>query len=239
MIVTLFAMASVLIICAICVYQYASIVKPFDKTFTNLRCLAMVLCAWLIALFLALGPAVSWGRYEFTSNIFDCEYFHANYGAVISYNITLIICGYGFPLIIIVFSYVCVFKALKVHKTRMSRTTAKTSIAAEGNISPSSRICMNIFIVVLVFLVCRTPLFVYLVYITKYPDHSFDVLGQLSFWAIFLHSACDPFVYALKNSDYRDTLAEICGALRLVLRCTCCHKGHVTQEEGKPVSSVK
>ena len=94
---TLFAMASVLTICSLCVYQYVSVVLPMNKSLTNFRCLVMVLCAWVISIFFATGPAIHWGRYEFTSNIFNCEYYHTTDKAEISYNITMMFCGYLFP----------------------------------------------------------------------------------------------------------------------------------------------
>ncbi|CAH3124477.1 unnamed protein product [Pocillopora meandrina] len=55
---TLFAMASVLTICSLCVFQYVSVVLPMNKSLTNLRCLVMVLRAWIISIFLATGPAI-------------------------------------------------------------------------------------------------------------------------------------------------------------------------------------
>lgn len=220
MMVTLFAVTSALTMCAISVYQYACAVKPFARMFTNLRCIVMVLCAWLIALFLALGPSISWGRYESTSNIFNCEYFHASPGAVTSYNVTLIICGYGFPLGVMTISYV----ALKCCKVQISQSFSTT----EAKTSHLTVSCINIFIVISVFVLCRTPLVLYLIFITKYPDHSLDALAQLSFWAIYLHSACDPFIYAFKQSDYRDTLVEIYGTLKFALRCVSCDKHDVT-----------
>ena len=51
-------MASVLTICSLCVFQYVSVVLPMNKSLTNLRCLVMVLCAWIISIFLATGPAI-------------------------------------------------------------------------------------------------------------------------------------------------------------------------------------
>mgnify|MGYP001798259575 CR=1 FL=1 len=222
MMVTLFAVTSALIMCAISVYQYACSVMPSGRIFTNVRCLVMVLCAWLIALFLALGPAINWGRYEATSQIFNCEYFHASLGAITSYNVTLIICGYGFPLGVIMFSYT----ARKCRKLRLS----KPSSTNDAITLPLSESCMSVFVVVFVFIVCRTPLCLYLIFVTRYPNQSFDVLGQLSFWAIYLHSACNPFIYAFKQLDYRNSLAEIYGTLRLALRYPCIEKRQKTRD---------
>ena len=51
-------MASVLTICSLCVFQYVSVVLPMNKSLTNFRCLVMVLCAWIISIFLATGPTI-------------------------------------------------------------------------------------------------------------------------------------------------------------------------------------
>ena len=51
-------MASVLTICSLSVFQYASVVKPMNKSLSNFRCLVTVLCAWIISVFLVTEPTI-------------------------------------------------------------------------------------------------------------------------------------------------------------------------------------
>ena len=89
------------------------VVLPMNKSLTNFRCLVMVLCAWSISVLLATGPITHWGRYEFTSNIFNCDYYHTTSKAEVSYNIALMLCGYLIPFGFMVFCYVNILRALQ------------------------------------------------------------------------------------------------------------------------------
>ena len=220
---TFFAMANVLIICSLCVYQYISVVLPMNKSLTNFRCLVMVLCAWAISVFLAVGPIMQWGRYEFTSNIFNCEYYHTTREAEFSYNITLMFSGYLFPCGFMVFSYVSILRALQQHHSRMAVTSSISPAPVEGApVTLETKLYMTISVVFLTFLICRTPFFIFLLLVTSNLGYSPDFLGQLSFWAIYLHSACDPFIYAFKHTEYQDTLKEILKTFRLALLSSFC-----------------
>ena len=217
-------MASVLTICSLCVFQYVSVVLPMNKSLTTFRCLVMVLCAWVISVFLATGPAIQWGRYEFTSNIFNCEYYHSTNRADISYNITMMLCGYLFPCVFMIFSYVSILRALHEHQSRMAVTSSISPAPVAGApVSLETKLRMTMSFVVLTFLVCRTPFFVFLVITTKDLDHPPDFLGQLSFWAIYLHSACDPFIYAFKHPEYQDTLKDIARKFKIAITSTFCY----------------
>ena len=229
-------MASVLTICSLCVFQYVSVVLPMNKSLTNFRCLFMVLCAWVISIFLAMGPAIQWGRYEFTSNIFNCEYYHSTNRADISYNITMMLCGYLFPCVFMIFSYVSILRALHEHQSRMAVTSSISPAPVAGApVSLETKLRMTMSFVVLTFLVCRTPFFVFLVITTKDLDHPPDFLGQLSFWAIYLHSACDPFIYAFKHPEYQDTLKDIARKFKIAITSTfcCCMSKDTNEEETK------
>ena len=194
-----------------------------NKFLTNFRCLVMVLCAWVTSIFLATGPALHWGRYEFTSNIFNCEYYHTTNNAEISYNITLIICGYLFPCAFMLFSYFSILRALHKHQSRMAVTASISPAPVAGApVSLETKLCMTMSVVFLTFLVCRTPFFVFLVLATYDLGHSPDFLGQLSFWAIYLHSACDPFIYAFKHTEYQETLKDILRTFRLAIIASFC-----------------
>ena len=60
-------------------------------------------------------------------------------------------------------------------------------------------------------------------------------LGQLSFWANYLHSACDPFIYAFKHPEYQDTLKDIARKFKIAITSTfcCCMSKDANEEETK------
>ena len=228
-------MASVLIISSLCVFQFVSVALPMNKSLTNFRCLVMVLCAWSISILLATGPITHWGRYEFTSNIFNCDYYHTTSKAEVSYNIALMLCGYLIPFGFMVFCYVNILRALQKHHSRTAVTSSISSAPVEGApVSLETKLCMTLSIVFLAFLVCRTPFFIFLLLSTYDLGYSADFLGQLSFWAMYLHSACDPFIYAFKHTEYQNTLKDIFGTFRLTLVnsfCFCILKENTENEK--------
>jgi hypothetical protein len=229
---TFFSLASVLTICTMSIFQYVSIVMPLEKMITNFRCLLMILGVWIISGFLAIGPLVHWGRYEFTSNIFNCDYYHSNQKAAISYDVTLMVAGFAFPLIIMIFSYSNIFIALRKHSSRMTKTTTISSVPAEGAaISAGTKILITVLLVFLTFLVCRTPFFVYLVFVVVDPKFPVDFLSQLSFWAVYLHSASNPFIFTFKHAEYQETLKDIYGACKTVLVKSCYNRVEEGQKE--------
>lgn len=202
---------------------------PLERMITNFRCLLMLLGVWILSGFLATGPIAFWGRYEFTSNIFNCDYYHSNQKSETSYAITLMLAGFAFPLVIMIFSYVNIFIALRKHSSRMTKTTTISSVPAEGAVvSAETKLRITVLLIFLTFLVCRTPFFVYLVFVVTDPSLPVDFLSQLSFWAIYLHSASNPFIFTFKHAEYQDTLKDIYSTCKAVV-IKCCSNA----EEGK------
>ena len=112
--------------------------------------------------------------------------------------------------------------ALHEHQSRMAVTSSISPGPVAGvPVYLETKLRLTMSILVLTFLVCRTPFFVFLT--TKDLDHPPDFLGQLSFWAIYLHSACDPFIYAFKHPEYQDTLKDIARKFKIAITSTFCY----------------
>lgn len=196
----------------ISISQYFAVVSPLKKIMTNSKSLLIVVCGWTVAFVLALGPIMHWGRYEFTDTIYDCHADHTSRILEMSYNITLMVYGFTLPFLTMLFTYTAILKALRDHSVRMAQTQLIMSTSQSSmnvSVSIETKICFTVVIVVITFLICRTPFFIYLCLITMRFINATDFLGQLAFWAIYLHSATDPFIYAFKHVEYRETLKEI------------------------------
>ena len=196
----------------ISISQYFAVTSPMKKIITNTNCFTIVLCGWLVSLVIALGPIMRWGRYEFTDTIYDCNAAHTTRSLEMSYNITLMIYAFTFPFLTMLFTYTAILRAYREHSAHMLQTEIIMSTSQSSmnvSVSIETKICFTVVIVVVTFLLCRTPFFIYLFLITMRVISSSDFLGQLAFWAIYLHSATDPFIYAFKHVEYRETLSEI------------------------------
>lgn len=206
-----FALASSSMMVCISVSQYYAVTSPMKKM-TNSKCFMIVLICWVISLVIALGPVMRWGRYEFTDTIYDCNAVYTTQTLEMSYNITLMVYGFALPFLTMLFTYTAILRAFRDHSVRVLQTDLLMSTPHSSmnvSVSIETKICFTVVIVVVTFLLCRTSFFIYLFLITMRIISSSDFLGQLAFWAIYLHSATDPFIYAFKQVEYRDTLSEI------------------------------
>ena len=130
------------------------------------------------------------------------------------------VAGYLLPLFVMIFSYASIFAALHKHSSRMTKTTS--SISNNGAAIPAgTKLRVTVLLIFLTLLVCRTPFFVYLVFVVIQPSASIDFLSQLSFWAIYLHSASNPFIFTFKHVEYQETLKEIYSTCRCALVRHC------------------
>ena len=125
------------------------------------------------------------------------------------YAFLMLLVAYFIPLCIMGFCYVNIFRAARKHNIRVSRMSL-TSTDNEISLSSQSQIALTIFVMFIVFFLCWTPYFTYMVYMTAQQVMSRDVfaqrLGLASYWCAFLNSCIDPFVYGLRNPVIRKQL---------------------------------
>ena len=216
----------------ISVSQYFAVTSPMKKIMTNTKCFMIVFCGWILSFVIAVGPLLRWGRYEFTDTIYDCNAAHTTRTLEISYNISLMVYAFALPFLIMLFNYTAILRAFRDHSVRMLQTELIMSTSQNSmnvSVSIETKICFIVVIVVVTFLLCRTPFFIYLFLITMRVISSSDFLGQLAFWAIYLHSATDPFIYAFKHVEYRDTLSEIQMNINKTFKSAFVRDNHYTQ----------
>lgn len=106
-----------------------------------------------------------------------------------------------------------IFRAAKKHNIRLSRMSLSTT-DSEISLNSQSQIAVTIFIMFIVFFLCWTPYFAYMVYMTarqvKAPEAFAQRLGVASYWCAFLNSCIDPFVYGVRNPLIRKELYSMC-----------------------------
>ena len=217
-------MASVLTICSLCVFQYVSVVLPMNKSLTNLRCLVMVLRAWIISIFLATGPAIRNGGAINSIQTFSTTYIITLQTEQI-FPTTLPWC---FAVIFFLVSSAAwtpiAHGSDVIHLARTGRRCSRFF----GNETEFDSVNFGSDISGLSYSVFR------LLDNQRFrPSTRF--LGQLSFWAIYLHSACHPFIYAFKHPEYQDTLKDIARKFKIAITSTfcCCMSKDGNEEERK------
>ena len=117
------------------------------------------------------------------------------------------------------FTYISTFRSARRHSRRMSRVSM-SSLASTNSTFSHRQVVVTVFILVVVFIACWTPYFVYVVMVTL--DHELTSsshvmhLGKAAYWCAFSCSAFNPFVYGLRNPQFRKEFSFF-----MCLLCPC------------------
>jgi len=210
----LFEGCSLFTLTAISIEKYFSIVKPMSGVITTRLAWIMVAVTWIAALILASIPLTGFIAFDFKAGSTQCGVQVPTTLGQTLYAFVMLLVAYLVPLCIMGFCYVNIFRAARKHNIRLSRMSL-TSTESEISLSSQRQIAATIFIMFIVFFLCWTPYFAYMVYMTARQIRSRDDFAQsfglASYWFAFLNSCVDPFVYGIRNPLIRKELYSLCG----------------------------
>ncbi|XP_031565159.1 octopamine receptor beta-2R-like isoform X2 [Actinia tenebrosa] len=204
-----FAMCSLLTLTAIGIDKYFTIVKPLDRVMTRQRALLMLAVAWVEPVLFASLPLTGFTRYEYKQGSSQCGVQNPVSLAQTIHAGLVFLVAYVIPLSIMGFAYVKIYKTARLHNRRMSHTSMTTRVSTSRSIQ--NQIALTIFIMLMVFIICWTPYFIYVAYITA--NHvTNDLTGDLglaAYWCVFLNSALNPYIYGIRNPHFRAAFKEV------------------------------
>lgn len=141
------------------------------------------------------------------------------------------------------FTYVRIFKAAGQHNRRISHSASDMGTATLSN---QTQIALTVFIMLVVFILCWTPYFVYVIYITA--NHRQDEISRdlalAAYWCAFMNSSLNPFIYGIRNPSFRaefkniisSLIATLSGWLRLASSASSTTSFSVAQTNGSEAS---
>ena len=139
------------------------------------------------------------------------------------------------PLCIMGFCYINIFRAARNHARRVNRTSV-ISNDSDLPLSSQKQIAATVFILLVVFILCWTPYFVFMLYMTAHkvesPGMNFQILGLASYWFIFLNSCINPLVYGVRNPLIRRELSWVCCLHGQRLHCSTWSCAKQSGDEG-------
>ena len=212
---------SVLTVCTVALERYLALVKPFQ---INLRISKdsigyVIATLWFISV-LSCIPDITENTYVDTvSSQYPCkrpwsldEYFLHK-----PFIIFTCVC-FGFvSSIMLLFCYFEIVLGLYFTKTICSE-----SMITEAERQEKKQLARLLIWLTLVFALCSLPFavfFVFLVYTNtntiKNNYNTFYILHRTSRFFLFSNSFCNPILYALQSSNYRNGLKDICNCCRL------------------------
>ena len=152
------------------------------------------------------------------------------------YAVVMLLIAFLMPLCIMGFCYINIFRAARKHNIRLSRMSL-SSIESEVSLTSQKQITLTIFVMLIVFIICWTPYFFYMTYVSihhiKIPNAFAHSLGLVSYWFAFLNSSINPFVYGVRNPLIRKELYWMC-CRKFQNDKQALEKGHFS--EGEPYS---
>ena len=192
--------ATSLNLCAVSIDRYLAIVKVFryDTSLSERRCRIIICSIWLAACLALLPRALIQDR-------LDLQKFW-----IVGCTITFFI-----PLCVIAYCYVHIFKVARsqAKKIQVVTVSSETGRKAAMNSIKERKIALTIAIIIGLFITLWSPSFVLSSIQTFFADDCLKIkLKQRWFWTAlvaFSNSAVNPWVYALREEEYRSTFRKL------------------------------
>ena len=185
--------------------RYMRIVKSkhYHKVFSLKKSRMFLAVFWLLlAMYIIIVKITTWQRFEFLPDYALCAaIFSTKQSALIHYCITIPMC-FVIPAIVIIFSYLHVYKATRQHNRNISLSFHNRTNQTRLTIQ-EIRISRALFFVTAVFVVCWLPTWVIALVKRLQPTLKLHRSWKLvPIFLPFLSSAINPFIYAGNNPTF-------------------------------------
>ncbi|XP_063068624.1 opsin 4xa [Engraulis encrasicolus] len=211
----LFGIASMINLLAISIDRYIVITKPLQAIVwtSKRRTLLIILVVWLYSLAWSLAPLLGWSSYIPEGLMTSCTWDYVT-STPSNKSYTLMLCCFVFfiPLAIILYCYLFMFLAIRSTARDLERLgshSRKSALDQQQSIKTEWKLAKVAFVVIIVFVLSWSPYAC--VTLIAWAGHS-NLLTPISKTvpAVIAKASAiyNPFIYAIINSKYRNTLAE-------------------------------
>ena len=228
---------TVLTVCTIAVERYLALVKPFQNVRLSKDSVGYVIALlWFLAL-LSCIPDLLDNTHVKTVSKYPCkrpwsldEYFlHKPFIIFTS------VC-FGFvSSIVLLFCYFEIIRGLYFTKTICSK-----SIDTKPERRAKKQLARLLIWLTVIFAACSLPFSIYFMFLTfvdvKFIQDNYDalyIIHRMVRFFLFLHSFCNPLLYALQSSNFRNGFKRICKSSRLKALVKKSQNDFATEAAGK------
>ena len=156
----------------------------------------MIVLAWGWAIFYSLAPFIGWTNIIYRGGASQCG---PNVQRGTSYGICHTVFNQVLPVIVTTYCYYRILKEVNSHMNRLN-----------VSIVQQKRISVTLFIVYICFLLCGIPFIVYSNLLVSSGSEGLPaVLNPIAYCFIYMNSACNPIVYAIRLPSFRKAFGEI------------------------------
>ncbi|KAM6897925.1 melanopsin-A-like [Lycodopsis pacificus] len=252
----LFGICSMMTLMVIAVDRYMVITRPLASlgVMSRRKALGILAAAWVYSAGWSLPPFFGWSAYVPEGLMTSCSWDYMTFTpSVRSYTMLLFTFVFFIPLFIIIFSYCCIFRAIR-HTTR-----ALTKISCEGNRDSAKRfhkmktewkMAKIALIIILLFVISWAPYScAALTAFAGYADMLTPYMNSVPAVIAKASAIHNPIIYAITHPKYRSALGRYIPYLGVLLCVTSrgrfssssfqsTHRSTLTSEsKGKPCNS--
>ena len=209
---SLYGIASSLTVAVIALDRYHSILNclQYETIVTQRRTALLLVWIWLQSIFVSLCPLVGWGRFSLNPSQSCSSHLQDKNGFIFFKTASCVVLPYA----ITVFCYIRIHVVARRH----ARTIVNIHIrdarnrrlkSGAMNFSASKKTVM-VYVVLGVYTICWLPYYIIPPLLTLNPEAPLPVKFELTSTVLSLvNSACNPIVYALITSQFRNGLKRI------------------------------
>eukprot|EP00794_Sanderia_malayensis_P015699 gene15699-17282_t len=194
------------------VHKYLTMHNPFNASRTWKCVKVFVSLTWALSMLCAIGPLAGWSRYAYQPGSTQCGPASSSSKIDLSYMLFLAIFVYVIPLILNVYSFIKVFRAVRKHTMRLTHTAIHT--ASTG---VKRRTAVTFLMVFVSYVVSWTPFFAYgVLKFSGLDDKALSTQYLTVAYIIgFSNTIHNPIIFAFRNRNFRTSFKEIFQAILL------------------------
>lgn len=218
-----FFLVSVLSLAGMSLHKYYYIKRPLQLR-ASTKSLKLIGFIWAVSIGIALGPLVGWSEFSHVHGHKQCipKSILSPTTNDFSYLAVLLFVGFFLPLISMVYCYTSIFIETLSHHKRLNNNSIRGESATSarrakprgrngrrGSVSYDWGILKTVFVVVTTFILCWTPLVVYISFnFTRNATPPLE-LSQIAFMMAYIQSILNPVIYALRHDLFRKQFKSV------------------------------
>ena len=204
---------AVLTVCTIAVERYLALVKPFRNLRLTKDTVGYVIALlWLIAL-LSCVPDIQANTFDIQSNKYPCKrpWSLDEYSLHKPFIIFTCVC-FGFVSSLVLLA--CYFEIIR--GLYFTKTICSESVGTEAERKAKKQLASLLIRLTVIFIVCTLPFSIYFMFLTflgaNFVQDNYEklyIIHRLARFLLFSNSFCNPLLYALQSSNFRDGFKRI------------------------------
>ncbi|XP_040275807.1 visual pigment-like receptor peropsin [Bufo bufo] len=201
-----FGMASIGLLTVVAIDRYLTICRPnIGRRITSFHYAAMILAAWINAIFWSVMPIVGWSSYAPDPTGATCTInWRKNDALFISYTMTVVVVNFIVPLLVMFYCYYNVSRTMKGYDSRNSLGGGNLDWSDQADVTKMS------VVMILMFLVAWSPYSIVCLWSSfGDPKHISPAMAIIA--PLFAKSSTfyNPCIYVIANKKFRRAIMSM------------------------------